>query len=323
MTFKLPPSLTTDEGMPRRVGYELEFIGLTLQQTAGLLQTVMGGDLKQESDAEFSLEASLGTFNIELDWDYLKRKASQAKVADEGHDWVEFLRQAATGIVPTEVVCPPIAMEELGALDVMVDALRDAGAKGTEHSPIAAYGVHINPEISRLDAPTLDRYLKAFSLLQWWLVEAHQVDLTRKLSPYVNLYPDAYLEAVLSVSDPDMNTIFSTYLEHNPTRNRALDLLPMLSEVDEDKVRAVVDDPRIKPRPTFHYRLPNCLIEDPAWSLANSWNIWWVVEKLADDQCGLESLSEEFLDRTRLLLGVNRNKWQGRVQRWLRDQGWV
>ena len=103
-------------------------------------------------------------------------------------------------------------------------------------------------------------------------MQAHQVDFTRKLSPYLDLYPEAYLKAVLSESHPDMDWILSTYLEHNATRNRALDMLPMLAEIDEQQVRSVVDDPKIKARPTFHYRLPNCLIEMPNWSLASSWN---------------------------------------------------
>lgn len=324
MTFKMPPSQKTQTGKLRRVGFELEFNGLTLQQAARQLQNSLGGELKRNTAAEQSLETNtLGTFNIELDWDYLKRKAIAAIEKDKGHEWVDFLQQAATGIVPMEVVCPPIAIQDLDALDVMVDGLRKAGAKGTKDSPLAAFGVHVNTEIPQLDAPTLDRYLKSFALLQWWLVAANEVDLTRKLSPYVDLYPEAYLKAVLSASKPDMDAIFNTYLEHNPTRNRALDMLPILAEIDEARVRAVVNDPKIKSRPAFHYRLPNCLIEDPDWSLETSWNIWWVVEKLAEDKNSLDTLGQEFLHRSRVLLGVDRKKWEGRMQQWLSDQGWV
>ena len=324
MTFKTPPNHKTQNGNPRRVGFELEFSGLTLQQAAQQLQNSLGGELKQNTAAEQSLVTDkLGTFNIELDWDYLKRKAIAANDNDKGHEWVDFLQQAATGIVPMEVVCPPIAIQDLDALNVMVDGLRKAGAKGTKDSPLAAFGVHVNTEIPQLDAPTLDRYLKAFALLQWWLVDANQVDMARKLSPYVDLYPEAYLKAVLSASEPDMDTIFNTYLEHNPTRNRALDMLPMLAEIDEARVRAVVDDPKIKNRPAVHYRLPNCLIEDPDWSLANSWNIWLVVEKLAEDKESLDKLAQQFLNSSRVMLGVDRKKWEGVMQQWLSDQGWV
>lgn len=324
MIFKTPPTMYRSDDAPRRVGFELEFSGLTLQQTVHRLQQALGGEVVQGSAAEYALETTdLGTFNVELDWDYLKRKADEAEASDEGHKWVNFLQQAATMVVPMEVVCPPIAIGDLAVLDKMVEELRAAGAKGTSDSPLAAFGVHINPEIPALDAPTLDRYLKAFVLLQWWLVQAHQVDVTRKLSPYVDLYPEPYLESVLSEQQPDIEQILGTYLEHNATRNRALDMLPMLAEIDEQAVRSVVDDPRIKARPTFHYRLPNCLIEDPDWSLARSWNYWCVVEKLAEDADSIQVLGEEFLDSARPLLGVNRKKWEERMQQWLSDRGWV
>lgn len=172
--------------------------------------------------------------------------------------------------MPVEVVCPPIPVTHLSALEPMVGALRKAGAVGTEESLLAAYGVHINTEVPRLDASTLHSYLRAFAVLHWWLVDVHEVDPTRKVSPYVDLYPEAYLKQVLSQSDSTMDRIFAEYLEHNASRNRALDLLPLLAEVDEKRVRGAVDDPKIKARPAFHYRLPNCNIERAGWSLDES-----------------------------------------------------
>ena len=81
---------------------------------------------------------------------------------------------------------------------VLAESVKEAGAVGTEESLIAAYGVHINAEIPKLDATTLSGYLKAFALLQWWLVEVHDVDTTRKVSPYIDLYSETYLRQVLS-----------------------------------------------------------------------------------------------------------------------------
>ncbi|MBR9886008.1 MAG: hypothetical protein GYB21_21140, partial [Oceanospirillales bacterium] len=108
---------------------------------------------------------------------------------------------------------------------------------------------------------------------------------------------------------------------HNPSRNRALDLLPLLAEIDEARVRRVVDDAKIKSRPTFHYRLPNCQIEKPGWSLAHSWNLWWIVETLAERRDDLDRLGAEFLDVQRPLLGVNRKDWVEHMDLWLKDQG--
>jgi hypothetical protein len=120
-----------------------------------------------------------------------------------------------------------------------------------------------------------------------------------------------------------MDEIFAGYLEHNATRNRALDLLPMLAEIDGDRVRDTVDDPRIKARPAFHYRLPNCHIERKDWTLADSWNAWCVVERLTARQDDLDSLAKAFLESDRPILGVGRNDWVGYMDQWLQDRALV
>lgn len=318
-SFKTPSVTLNSDGNVRRVGFELEFSGLDLEQTVDTVVSSLGGKLGSGTAAEQVVHVqALGDFNIELDWDYLKRKAAEHN-DDAGGDWVEPLSKAASLLVPVEVVCPPIALTELDALTPMVVALRNAGAIGTEESLLAAYGVHINTEIPRLDAATLFAYLRAFSLLQWWLVEAHEVDPTRRVSPYIDLYPEAYVTQLLSRSKPDMDTLFSDYLEHNASRNRALDMLPLLAEIDEARVRSAVDDAKVQSRPTFHYRLPNCNIEHQDWSLSLSWNTWCVIDRLAQLSSELDELSTAYLDAGRPVLGVNRDKWLGFIDQWLKD----
>jgi hypothetical protein len=322
--FDLPPEANKDDGSPRMVGFELEFSGISLDETAGAVQSALGGELQSESSAERVIHTdSFGEFIIELDWAYLKRKASGTDRGEEGSEWLEHLSQAAALLVPVEVVCPPIPLTDLSVLTPMVSELRDAGAIGTEESLIAAYGVHINTEISRLDADTLFSYLRAFAILQWWLVDAHEVDATRKVSPYVDLYPEVYLRQVLSKSQSTMDAIFADYLDHNASRNRALDLLPMLAAIDSDRVRDAVDDPKIKARPAFHYRLPNCHIERPDWTLASSWNTWCVIERLADRKDDLDALADEFLAADRPILGVGRSDWVRFIDQWLKDRALV
>ena len=202
----------------------------------------------------------------------------------------------------------------------MVVALREAGAVGTEESLLAVYGVHINTEIPRLDASTLHSYLRAFSVLQWWLVDSHEVDATRKVSPYIDLFPESYLMQVLSESESTIDDIFGNYLKHNASRNRALDLLPLLAEIDEKRVRDAVDDPKIKARPAFHYRLPNCNIDRPGWSLAEAWSTWCVVERLTERTSDLDVLAAKFLAADRPFLGVSRSGWTRIVDQWLKDR---
>jgi len=322
--FKVPPVTAKDDGSPRMVGFELEFSGLTLDQTVDAIQSSLGGKLQAENAAERVLYVeSLGEFNIELDWDYLKRKAAATKKHEEDAEWIDQLSKAAALLVPVEVVCPPIPITNLEILDPMVTALRGAGAEGTQESFLAAYGVHINAEIPSLDSATLFSYLRAFVILQWWLVKAHEVNITRKISPYIDLYPEVYLKRVMSRSKPTMNKLFSDYLEHNASRNRALDLLPILSEIDEKRVRRVLDDPKIKARPAFHYRMPNCNIEHQDWSLALSWNNWWVVEELSHRPDELDELSAAFLEADQPIIGISRNEWVEFIDQWLRNHGLV
>ncbi|KEA65611.1 hypothetical protein ADIMK_0133 [Marinobacterium lacunae] len=322
MQYRLPNKVRTQDGEVRRVGFELEFSGVTLEETAKALKEQLNGRVLSQTEAELELELpELGTFNIELDWDFLKRKAAKSDADNSAEQWLKPLSQAAHLLVPVEVVCPPIPVDQLDRLDTLVETLRSLGAQGTEESLIAAYGVHINPELPSLDAATLHDYMRAFCLLQWWLVDAHEVNPARKISPYIDLYPHEYLVALFEAVNPDMDTQFNLYLTHNPSRNRALDLLPLLSEIDEARVRRVVDDAKIKSRPTFHYRLPNCQIEKPDWSLAHSWNLWWIVETLAERRDDLDRLGAEFLDAQRPLLGVNRKDWVEHMDLWLKDQG--
>jgi len=320
--FKSPPIIHKDDGSARMVGFELEFSGLSLEQTTDALRSSMGAKLDSENSAHRVCHVpTFGKFAVELDWDYLKRKA--AKTAEEEVGWVDTLSQVAAFLVPVEIACPPISIAKLDSLEPMVAALRDAGAVGTEESLLAAYGVHINVELPRLNAETLNSYLVAFCLLQWWLLEAHEVDVSRRVSFYIDLYSEAYVKEVLSRSSPTIDDIINDYLAHNASRNRALDLLPLLAEIDEDRVRKAVNDPRIKPRPALHYRLPNCHIEQPDWSLAGSWNIWWVVEKLANQPDDLKQLSSKFLAAQRPVLGVSRDSWVKVIDQWLKDRALV
>lgn len=259
----------------------------------------------------------LGEFQVELDWEYLKKEAEQMS----GADHVTLLRDAASLVVPVEVVCPPIPITALNKLDPLVSKLHQAGARGTDDSLLAAYGVHINASLPAMDADTIHRYIKAFSLLQWWLVKAHAVNISRRMTPYIDLYPEVYVKKLIETEHPDMDGIFEDYLKHNATRNRALDLLPLLAHIDEKRVRQVVDDDRIKARPTFHYRLPNCAINESDWDLSQSWNLWCLVEELACQTELLTKLGKDFIEASRPLLGVNQKLWIEKIDECVKNDG--
>ncbi len=321
MAFKTPPLTTTENGQVRCVGYEIEFTGLTIGNVTKILKSVFGGQLEKKSSVEYVLHTSEnGKFKVELDWEFLKNKALDAKINHEGQEWVDFLHKVASSIVPLEVVSPPFPFDQLHELDQLIPALRDAGAKGTDDSVAAAFGVHVNPELPALDVETIHAYLKAFGLLQWWLNDAHDVNLARKVSPYIQLYSEEYVTRLLNEKYQNINELIDDYLTHNPSRNRALDMLPLFAFINEQQVKAVITDSKVNQRPTFHYRLPDCLVEDSHWSFATSWNIWYWVEVLANDVDSMKFLTSRFLDLQLPLIGVQRNEWIKEINQWVKNQ---
>ncbi len=319
--FKHPPTTTTDAGDTRRVGFELEFSGVSLDEASSAVAGTLGSPVVQESSAEHRVnDDKLGDFAVEIDWHFLKEQARTSADSDGTGDWTVMLRELAKALVPVEVVCPPVAIDELDALTPVVRALRNAGAEGTHSSPLASFGVHINAETPSMEGVTLHRYLRAFCLLQWWLMREHDVDITRRIGPYIDPYPESYLHEIHALVEPSTDDLLEQYLDFNDTRNRALDMLPLFAEHDEEAIWDSTEDSRVKPRPTFHYRLPNCDIDRDGWTLARSWNRWCVVEELANDEEALEKLSADFRVASRGLLGVDREAWIQKVEQWVRSR---
>lgn len=300
--FVLPQQLNKADGSPRRVGYELEFAGLELDKVVNILAKQLDAKIEAKSQAEsIVFSESLGKFKVELDWQYAKETAAE-RAQELGKDknddkLTHWLTKIASQIVPVEIVCPPIAIEDLHKLEPAINQLTSAGALGTDESILYAFGVHINPELPDLTPGVIANYLKAYSICQDWLIKTHQVDPVRRVTPYINPFPDQYIKVVLSYDDKvTISQLIDDYLEHNPTRNRALDVLPLFKFLDENKVLAKIGDDRVNARPTFHYRLPNCEIDQKTWSLAQSWNIWSVVESLANRQNLLTELSQQWFE---------------------------
>lgn len=94
-----------------------------------------------------------------------------------------------------------------------------------------------------------------------------------------------------------MDQLIDDFITDNPTRNRELDMLPLFAHLDEDRVRARVDDPLIKARPTYHYRLPNTNLADPEWGVLTEWNRWVIVERLAAAHNRRRQLADTYLQR--------------------------
>lgn len=320
----LPPWTTTESGALRRVGVELELIGPSVAEVAQVVVEVLGGRAEAVSRYESVVRGDeAGPWRIELDYDVLKEKGRERTDSGEPASFTEelseaVLRTGAEVIVPVEVVSPPLPMPRLADVQRLLPALRSLGTLGTHAGLMYAFGLQLNPELPRTDAGTILRYLRAFLCLQDWLVKESQVDLTRRMTRFMAPFPTEYVQRVVQASyAPTLEQLISDYLESNPTRNRAVDLLPLFMELDAERVRAVVHDTLVKARPTFHYRLPNCEIDDPAWGIHVPWNRWLQVEHLAADEERLDAACAayaEFLARPmEKLLG----NWAEGVEPWL------
>lgn len=184
-------------------------------------------------------------------------------------------------------------VDKMPVFDTIQRALVKAGAVGSIESLRFAFGAQLNPELTSLDSVSIASHIKAFVILSDWLKEQILVDKTRKLTFFAADFPVAYQKKIVDPNyRPSMDQLIDDYLADNPTRNRSLDMLPAFCFIDEQRVRKVVEDPRVKARPTFHYRLPNCQLNLPSWSIAIEWYRWLLVEKLAHSEDLLEEMAE-------------------------------
>lgn len=323
--FDPPPRRNNAEGETRRVGVELEMAGIRPHQVAEAVVDAVGGHIEVDSAFVTHVrETEVGDFRVELDADLLKSRQYQELLAEFGIDigegdereQIEMLISRVAGlIVPLELVGPPVPWTQLETLDGIRERLHRAGARGTQSSPLYAFGMQLNAEVASLEADYLLSIIRAFLLSYDELIEAERVDLSRRITPYVQPFPEEYVAHVLQADyAPDRDELIDDYLRLTPTRNRPLDLLPLFAHLDEGKImNAPVEAHLVKPRPAFHYRLPNCLIDDPDWSLATVWNRWIGVERLADDRDRLERLRERRLSSSSPL-----RRWLSRAWRKLR-----
>lgn len=326
--FPMPPRQQTATGEMRRVGVELEMNGLTLDALSELAAQLLDCEVKKTSRYERTLTGdAAGPWIVELDFRLLKKLGrEERRVDDLGDDLKtsaeEMLKWLTDNLVPHELVSPPLPLDRLHEVDGLIAHLRNAGAKGTGDRMTNAFGMQFNPEVPDTEAETICAYLKAFMCLYDWLLQRADINLTRRLTSYVDPFPSVYVRQVISQSYwPEMPQLISEYLRDNPTRNRALDMLPLFKHIDEARVLAVTGDELIKSRPTFHYRLPDCLIDQPGWGLHLAWADWLEVERLACDRARLDACCEAY--HQHLDSGLSRllTDWADQVDKnWLGDR---
>ncbi len=330
-TLSLPPRLHTASGAERRVGVELEFAAISARNGAKLVQSLFGGTIEEEDPHRFHIKGgSFGDFTCELDTQFAHRSYAEternlappepysftAMMGDFQAEMRRIYGEISSVVVPCEIVCPPIAITALPRLDDLIEALVAAGAMGTRSSPFYAFGAQLNPEIATDDPAWLTAMLKAYLLVSDWLRAVIAIDTTRQLVAFADPFPNEYVSKVVDPAYwPDRATLMEDFLAWNPTRNRELDLLPLFMTFDPGQVRRKVTDLRVKPRPTFHYRLPDANLGEPGWDIVLEWNRWCVVEKLAERREILDDMGRDYADHHRQLMPAQ--DWAVRSSEWL------
>ncbi|MFN2359488.1 MAG: amidoligase family protein [Marinobacter sp.] len=325
----MPGILRTDDGKERKVGVEIELSGLGYGDLVSLSSRLLGGEAKSVARYVSEIATDVGTFTIELDSDPIKELDLQDQrlpetVQELGGQAMNVIDAAAEKIVPLEIISPPVPFGELERIETLCDELRKAGALGSREALYYAFGLQLNPELPDLRASTLVRYLRAFAALYEWLKARHQIDFSRKLTSYIEPWSSTYIDLLVTEDyAPDMDQLMKDYLHYNPTRNKALDLLPLFAYLNSDLLARYVKDERIKSRPTLHYRLPDCDIDNPGWHFSTVWNDWVVLEQLAANADNLVALVAEFRNSRKLSFHNLTHSWVDTCDQWLRSRNYV
>lgn len=326
---KMPDNLQTEAGDERRVGIEIELSGLGYDELVQLVAKRLNATPNLDSRYVTTLETDLGPFTIELDSDPIKDldltdERLPESIRELGGQAMEVIDAAAERIVPLEIISPPIPFSAVPRVESLMEMLREEGALGSREAIYYAFGLQLNPELPDLQPATLVRYFQAFAALYDWLKSRHQLDISRKFTTYIEPWSSRYVDRLMEDGyRPDQEQLMRDYLEYNPTRNRALDLLPLFAHLDDRLLAEYVDDPRIKSRPTLHYRLPDCDIDNPSWHFSSVWNDWVILEQIANNASHLADLRALYRERGKISLHNLTHSWLETTEDWLQSRGYV
>jgi hypothetical protein len=314
----------------RHVGFEIEFSNIDLKKILEVFQREFNFEIKKENNYFYKLGSKYGDFVLELDFELLTKQKLQSSAKElskiigididkEDISLLEdFIGKLSKDIVPYEISTPPLPLDEIDIIDNIVKKLSINNAKGTTYKIYYAFGLHINIEVISLEVKSLLSYLRAYVILQDFINKDAKVDLARKATPFIDNFKSEYIQYILDDNyNPTEKVFIKDYIRFNPTRNRSLDMLPILGFMDESTVRTLLPDEKIKPRPAFHYRLSNSMIGSSNWRVSNEWNRWILVENLANDEKSLVFLSKEYnkyLDRL-----INLDSWEQRIEKWIKN----
>lgn len=264
-------------GATRRVGVEIECGGLAEDRLAGIIAAELGGRSERTAEYEWVVNGTeLGRIEVLLDT--ALRDTVEGRLAKAGLD-------LGRAVIPVEFITEPILPSQIERLDALCRILASHGATGTQQGVAIGFGVHLNVALESLDLDGVQPVLTAFALIEDWMRERMDLDPSRRLLPFVDTYSSALLDRLCDPAiDWTLDRLIGVYLDTSATRNHALDALPIFKMLDEARVvEAVPAMGRKSARPAWHYRLPDCRIDSPGWSIQREWGRWCAVERVAAD----------------------------------------
>jgi hypothetical protein len=291
------PEHAGESSAARRTGFEIEFAGLDVGETASLVQALWGGTIRPLHMRASVIEGGLlGDVQVELDISL--RKA-----------WLEELAAQALGdLVPVEIVTAPLRQDQLSELTRLVAVLAGAGAMGTQARLGFGFGVHLNPALPPGGADSLIAVIRAYAFLEGWLRGSAPLDPARRALPFVKSWPATLVDVLADQARWSPADLARLYAMLAPARGYGLDLLPAFEYLCPEALSDVPHSQLKGGRPAFHYRLAESRLGDPDWSLAYEWNRWVLVERVAADLPLLTQLAAGWQAHRDRVLG-HRQDW--------------
>lgn len=328
--FIKPKNTNSYKNKMRNVGFEIEFANIDIEKILEVLKDEFNFTVTKVNNFLYKLGSKYGDFILELDFELLTKQKLKTSAKDlyekvgieikeEDIDSIEnFIGKLSKDIVPYEIGTPPLPLDKIDLVEEIVQKLSQNSAKGTTHKIYYAFGLHINIEVISLEVQSLLSYLRSYVVLQDFINKDANIDLARKISPFIDNFKSDYISHILDENyKPSIDLFIKDYIKFNPSRNRSLDMLPILCFLDETTVRELLPNEKIKPRPAFHYRLSNSMIGDTNWEVSNEWNRWILVENLANDKKSLQDLSKKYIKYLNNF--INLENWEGKMAKWLQN----
>jgi hypothetical protein len=331
----MPPVVNNRSGRERRAGFEFEVGNVAVENAATVLHEALGGTIKKISPYEFVIKGlALGDLRIERDAhvltslkyrDWLEELGIDFSPGSDAEKIEQEVDKLSRWLIPCEIVTSPVPFSRFDELQTLVQVLNDVGAEGTQKSLHYAFGLHINPEVPDMETDSLLAYLQAFLLMTDWIIDTSGTDFSRRFfTKYIDPFPVEYLELVLDNRyRPDLRQFMSDYLEHNPTRNRPLDLLPIFYELDKTHLMKYLPEDQqelVKGRPAFHYRLPDCRVGEKDWTVAREWNYWVQIERLAYQPALRKTWIDKWQAMQEAFSFSHKSAWIKTVDRFLKEK---